>query len=100
MRAYHSGLRRGSRLGPLVISFLIATMGLYGGQAAEAASAVLVGAGNIARCSSSGDEATAKLLDRIPGTVFTLSDNVYESGTAFRVRELLQAKLGPSQGAY
>ena len=42
---------------------------------------VLVGAGDIARCSSSGDEATASLLDRIAGTVFTTGDNVYESGT-------------------
>jgi hypothetical protein len=44
--------------------------------------AVLVGAGDIASCSSSGDEATALLLDGIAGTVFTAGDNVYESGTA------------------
>jgi hypothetical protein len=43
---------------------------------------VLVGAGDIASCNSSGDEATAKLLDNIDGTVFTLGDNVYEAGTA------------------
>jgi hypothetical protein len=43
---------------------------------------VLVGAGDIARCSSDADEATAKLLDGIPGTVFTVGDNVYWSGTA------------------
>ena len=43
---------------------------------------VLVGAGDIARCSSNGDEATADLLDSIPGTVFTTGDNVYEDGTA------------------
>jgi hypothetical protein len=42
---------------------------------------VLVGAGDIASCASSGDEATAKLLDGIPGTVYTLGDNVYEFGT-------------------
>jgi hypothetical protein len=44
--------------------------------------AVLVGAGDIASCSSSGDEATATLLDGIAGTVFTLGDNAYDSGTA------------------
>ena len=44
--------------------------------------AVLVGAGDIADCSSSGDDATADLLDTIDGTVFTLGDNVYEYGTA------------------
>lgn len=43
---------------------------------------VLVGAGDIASCSSSGDEATANVLDGIPGTVFTLGDNAYDNGTA------------------
>ena len=43
---------------------------------------VLVGAGDIAECSSLNDEATARLIDGIAGTVFTLGDNVYESGTA------------------
>ena len=43
---------------------------------------VMVGAGDIASCSSSGDEATANLLDNIAGTVYTLGDNVYENGTA------------------
>jgi hypothetical protein len=43
---------------------------------------VLVGAGDIASCSSSGDEATANLLDGISGTVFTLGDNAYENGSA------------------
>ncbi len=42
---------------------------------------VLVGAGDIASCSSRGDEATAALLDAIPGTVYTLGDNVYDSGS-------------------
>jgi hypothetical protein len=43
---------------------------------------VFVGAGDIASCASSGDEATAKLLDGIPGTVYNLGDNAYEDGTA------------------
>jgi hypothetical protein len=43
--------------------------------------AVLVGAGDIARCGAEGDEATAALLDRIPGIVFTAGDNAYPSGT-------------------
>jgi acid phosphatase type 7 len=42
---------------------------------------VFVGAGDIASCASSGDEATANLLDGIPGTVYTLGDNAYQSGT-------------------
>ena len=43
---------------------------------------VLVGAGDIAVCGSSGDEATANLLDGISGTVFTAGDNVYPDGAA------------------
>ncbi len=42
---------------------------------------VLVGAGDITTCTSNNDEATAKLLDGIPGTVFTVGDNAYDSGT-------------------
>lgn len=49
--------------------------------AAGATSSVLVGAGDIASCSSSGDDATAKLLDGIAGTVFTLGDNITASGS-------------------
>lgn len=41
---------------------------------------VLVGAGDIAN-SSTGDTATAALLDNIPGTVFTAGDNAYPNGT-------------------
>jgi hypothetical protein len=43
---------------------------------------VLVGAGDIASCTSSGDSATGALIDRIPGTVFAAGDTAYESGTA------------------
>ena len=50
-------------------------------QVATAADPVFVGAGDIASCTSEGDEATANLLDAIPGTVYTTGDNVYESGT-------------------
>jgi acid phosphatase type 7 len=53
---------------------------------APPADAVLVGAGDIADCASDGDEATAKLLDQLDGTVFTLGDNVYESGSSSEFR--------------
>jgi hypothetical protein len=45
------------------------------------AGTVLVGAGDIAWCDGDGDEATARLLDGIPGTVFTTGDNAYPDGT-------------------
>jgi hypothetical protein len=44
--------------------------------------AVFVGAGDIADCGNDNDEATAGLLDGIAGTVYTLGDNAYSSGTA------------------
>lgn len=43
-------------------------------------SAVMVGAGDIAY-EGPGAEATAKLLDRIPGTIFALGDNAYQTGS-------------------
>jgi len=43
----------------------------------------LVGAGDIASCENiEGARATAKLLERIPGTVFAVGDLAYERGTA------------------
>src|SRR6266568_7675565 len=41
----------------------------------------LVGAGNIATCTSTGDDATRALLDSIPGTVFADGDAAYDKGT-------------------
>jgi len=59
-------------------------------------SVTLVGAGDIADCGSSGDEATAALLDQIPGTIFTTGDNAYESGSASQFRDC----YGPSWGRH
>jgi len=47
---------------------------------------VFVGAGDIASCTSKWDEATADLLDTIPGTVYTTGDNAYDSGTASELK--------------
>ena len=44
-------------------------------------SEVLVGAGDIAVCGSTGDDATSDLLLGISGTVFTLGDNAYPNGS-------------------
>lgn len=66
--------------------------------------AVLVGAGDIASCRHDDDEATAKLLDSIPGTVFTAGDNVY-SGSPTRFADCYaptwgrhKARTRPSPG--
>lgn len=55
---------------------------------------VLVGAGDIADCSSQGDEATAALLNEIQGEIFTLGDNVYPDGTAEEFRNCFHPSWG------
>ena len=48
----------------------------------ESQTAVLVGAGDIADCTGlAGAEATAKLLEQIPGTVMAVGDLAYPDGT-------------------
>src|SRR5215207_2377801 len=58
-------------------------LGLSDGRSAQAqtTSAVVVGAGDISSCNTTGDTATAKLLDSIAGTVVALGDNAYNEGT-------------------
>jgi len=73
----------------------IMVAGLYVGRSAEAADVILVGAGDIATCSSNkGDEATARRLANISGTVFTLGDNVYPDGTAAEFRKCYHPTWG------
>ena len=55
-----------------------------------------VGAGDIAACGSGEAEATARLLDGLPGTVFTLGDNVYMEGSAQTYRDC----YGPTWGRH
>ncbi|HYN80523.1 MAG TPA: metallophosphoesterase [Gemmatimonadaceae bacterium] len=42
----------------------------------------LTAVGDVASCTSQGDEATAALVDGIPGTIILAGDIAYESGTA------------------
>jgi acid phosphatase type 7 len=44
--------------------------------------AILLAAGDISTCANGNDEATARLLDSLAGTVATLGDNAYQDGTA------------------
>jgi hypothetical protein len=56
---------------------------------------VLVGAGDIAGCSSlAGAEATAKLIEQIPGTVFAAGDLAYDRGTAEEFSKCYDATWG------
>lgn len=61
---------------------------------AQAKEAVLVGAGDIAGCNGGQGNATAKIVDRVPGTVFTVGDNVYSHGTALEFIECYSLSWG------
>jgi acid phosphatase type 7 len=50
--------------------------------AGQQRSTTVLAAGDIASCTTSGDEQTAALLDTLPGTVLTLRDTVYDDGSA------------------
>ncbi len=80
----------------VAILALVAALGLYAGRSAQAASVILVGAGDIANCSTTGDEATARLLDGISGTVFSAGDNAYNEGTATQFENC----YGPTWGRH
>jgi hypothetical protein len=56
----------------------------------------LVAAGDIAACDRDGDEATARLLDDLPGTVAALGDLAYPNGTAAQLRDC----YGPTWGRH
>ena len=54
----------------------------------------LVGAGDIASCNYDRDQATADVLAGVSGTVFTLGDNVYPTGTAAQFRDCYHPTWG------
>src|SRR5262245_45471863 len=54
----------------------------------------LVGAGDIALCGSKATEATARLLDSLPGTVFAAGDNAYPNGSANDFRNCYEPTWG------
>ena len=56
--------------------------------------ATLIAAGDIASCSSRGDEATARLLDRLDGTIAALGDLAYEHGTDEQFRQCYAPSWG------
>jgi hypothetical protein len=83
-------------VGLVVFSSSLLILSLSISENAQAGDPVLVGAGDIATCKQQSDEATAKLLANIAGTVFALGDNVYENGTAAEFANC----YGPSWGTF
>jgi hypothetical protein len=80
----------------LSASAVLGTPGAPVTTAAATGSVVLVGAGDIASCSSTADRRTAGLLDEIGGTVFTTGDNAYPSGSGWQFRHC----YGPTWGRH
>jgi acid phosphatase type 7 len=66
--------------------------------------AVLIGAGDIADCGTHLTPAqymaqnTARILDAVDGTVFTVGDNVYEEGTRAQFRDCYDLHWGRHKG--
>jgi acid phosphatase type 7 len=68
--------------GMILAGFLVGSARSSFAAAANDQTAVLVGAGDIADCRDlSGAEATAKLLEQIPGTIMAVGDLAYPDGT-------------------
>jgi acid phosphatase type 7 len=77
------------------LAVIVATLWVAGPATGQAVGdPVLVGAGDIASCRSTGDEATADLLAGISGTVATFGDNAYPKGTAADFAECYEPSWG------
>ncbi len=83
-----------SRAARLLTALAVVWSGWVGMPPAWAGDAVLVGAGDISSCRTSGDAATAALVRSVGGTVFTLGDNAYGKGSW----KQFKACYGPTWG--
>src|SRR5579871_4832420 len=83
------------KISRIAIFFVLVTgLPVFGAAQQEA---VLVGAGDIASCDDlAGAEATAKLIDGIPGTVFASGDLAYPDGSD----EQFAKCYGPTWGRF
>jgi acid phosphatase type 7 len=59
---------------------------------------IILAASNIASCSSTNDEATAVLLDSLPGTIFAVGDNAFPDGSAQAYANCYSASWGRHLG--
>ena len=84
------------RIATLVL--FLATTCLAGPTPVAAADHVLVAAGDISDCGTAKDEETATLLDGLPGTIATLGDNAYPSGSGADYRDCYDPTWGSDAG--
>lgn len=87
-----AGQQRACAYGSLLVTILI--FGCPTISLGQLNQAVLVGAGDIAGCNGRQGDATAKLIEGIAGTVFTVGDNVYAHGTATEFIECYSMSWG------
>jgi len=86
-------LGRPSRaIATVVVALLLTSAWPWSGV--QAATVTLVGAGDIASCTGSGDSATAAVVRATPGTVFTTGDNAYQDGTPAQFRDCYDPTWG------
>jgi hypothetical protein len=77
----------------MVLACLAAVLTAVPG-ASQARTVTLVGAGDIAGCDFKQDRKTARLLGKIPGTVFTPGDHAYPEGTAAEFQNCYDSTWG------
>jgi hypothetical protein len=76
----------------------VAVAGPTGSSGLGAAEATILAAGDIADCSLPGAALTARLVQALPGTVLTLGDYVYPSGTANAFATCYESTWGAVKG--
>jgi hypothetical protein len=88
-----ASVRRASLVVLVALALVILTAGC---RPQEEQEQTIAAAGAIAACNTKGDEATARLLEGIDGTVLALGDNAYPDGSA----EDFQECYDPSWGQF
>lgn len=78
--------------GSLSATVILGAMALA--SSAETEDAVIIAAGDIARCESSGHGKTAKIISKIAGTVLALGDLAYEKGSIREFRDCYEPTWG------
>jgi hypothetical protein len=81
-RQVFGGVRVSERIATVVMVTTVAILISAGCAPEKTPPPVVVAAGDIADCTREGDEATARIVGGIEGTVLTLGDNVYPDGTS------------------
>lgn len=90
MHRKHYRTRIGYNLVVVVLQWCLST------PVSAANDPIMVGAGDISECGSTGAAATAQLLEGIDGTIFTLGDHAYRDGTVDQFRSC----YAPTWGRY